>query len=101
MKIVVASTVFIVWLVFELKEFFTNGGYQHVLAFNLLKIVLLSIILGVIFLMTMFLELLPNETPQEETTSHQSKVRTIARLRSSSRKMPLTRTNSCSSRKSF
>jgi len=37
----------IVWLALELKDFVSNGGFAHALAFNLLKITLLLISIAV------------------------------------------------------
>lgn len=39
------------WLVYELKDFFTNGGYAHALAYNLLKIIFIlvcTLVMGVL-----------------------------------------------------
>ena len=31
------------WLVFELRDFINNGGFEHALAFNLLKIIFIMV----------------------------------------------------------
>ena len=108
MKTVIATTGLFVWLLFELKEFFSNGGFQNVLAFNLLKILGLSIVLGVIFLLVVLMDSLKKilrvaedrdklklpEIPEIPALS-------MTRIISSSSRRSRSRRTSCSSRKSY
>jgi hypothetical protein len=104
MKIVIVTTGLFVWLLFELKEFFSNGGFQNVLAFNLLKIVGLSIILGVIFLLMVMmgsLRKIIKVKGKVDPYNPQFPALSMARIISSSTRRSRSRCTSCSSRKSY
>jgi Na+-transporting methylmalonyl-CoA/oxaloacetate decarboxylase gamma subunit len=105
MKTVIATTGLFVWLLFELKEFFSNGGFQNVLAFNLLKILGLSIVLGVIFLLVVLMDSLKKIL---RVTEDRDKLKlpeipalSMTRIISSSSRRSRSRRTSCSSRKSY
>ncbi len=59
MRFMFGVAVLLVWMIFELKDFFNNGGFHNVIAFNLLKIVIIGIMLALILIMSLFIELLP------------------------------------------
>jgi len=42
MRVIIVMSMLIGWLVAELKEFFTNGGFSNTLAFNLLRILIIA-----------------------------------------------------------
>jgi hypothetical protein len=105
MKTVVATTGLFVWFLFELKEFFSNGGFQNVLAFNLLKIVGLSMVLGVIFLLVVLMDSLKKII---RVTEDRDKLKiaefpalNMTRIISSGSRRSRSRRTSCSSRKSY
>lgn len=59
MKVEVCMSILTVWLIFELKDFFNNGGFSNPLAMGLLKIFLIFILMTVISLMAFTMKLLP------------------------------------------
>ena len=52
-------TIVVVLLLCEIKDFFLNGGFAHVLAFNLLKIILLAIGLAMMVMMHFMVHVFP------------------------------------------
>lgn len=48
-----------VWMIFEIRDFYSNGGFNNVMAFNLLKIILIAILMCLIFFMTFMFSFLP------------------------------------------
>ena len=59
MKVEVCMSILTVWLIFELKDFFNNGGFSNVLAAGLMKIFLILILMTVISLMAFTMKILP------------------------------------------
>ena len=59
MRLAVVASSLMVWLMFEIKDFVNNGGFQNIIAFNLLKIVVIGIMLSLIFVLGLFLEVIP------------------------------------------
>jgi hypothetical protein len=45
-----ALAISLVWFVFEIRDFYNNGGFAHAIAFNLLKLILLAISLAMMIL---------------------------------------------------
>lgn len=59
MKIIISTTMLLVWLVFELKDFFSNGGFSHSLAFGLLKIMFIMASIVIVGLIAIWVNLIP------------------------------------------
>ena len=59
MKIEVGISILTVWLFFEIKDFFNNGGFSNIIATGLIKIFLILLLLTVIALMAFTLQILP------------------------------------------
>jgi predicted PurR-regulated permease PerM len=59
MKMIFALGTLIGWLLYEIKDFFSNGGFGHALAFNLLKIILILIITLIMGILTFAVKYIP------------------------------------------
>jgi len=59
MRLAVIASSLMVWLMFEIKDFVNNGGFQNMMAFNLLKIVVIGLLLSLIFVLSLFMEVIP------------------------------------------
>ncbi len=59
MRLMFSLAVLVVWLFFELKDFFYNGGLTHSLAFGLLKITVILILILVLGTIVLTMNLLP------------------------------------------
>ena len=60
MKQIIAASILGVWLIFELKDFFINGGFSNTLAFGLLRICLVIVLLSLLLTANLVLSVLPN-----------------------------------------
>ena len=67
MKVVISLSILFVWLLFELKDFFFNGGFNHALAFGLLKIGFIIGAIIIIFLTTLWMNTVPHLYRQIQT----------------------------------
>jgi hypothetical protein len=60
MKQIIAASVLGVWLIFELKDFFYNGGFSNTLAFGILRICIVIVMLSLLLTANLVLGVLPN-----------------------------------------
>ncbi len=59
MKQTIAASILGVWLLFEIKDFFINGGFSNSLAFGLLRICLVLVLLSLLLMTNLLLTVLP------------------------------------------
>lgn len=59
MKQIIASTILGVWLLFELRDFFYNGGFSNSVAFGLLRICLVLVLMSLLLTANLIVTILP------------------------------------------
>jgi hypothetical protein len=59
MKQTIVASILGVWLLFEMKDFFINGGFSNSLAFGLLRICLVMVLLALLLMTNLLLNVLP------------------------------------------
>lgn len=55
----IALSVLGVWLLFEIKDFYMNGGFGNSLAFCILRISMIAVLLSILFTTNLVLNILP------------------------------------------
>jgi hypothetical protein len=59
MKQIIATTILGVWLLFELRDFFYNGGFSNSVAFGLLRICLVLVLMSLLLTANLIISVLP------------------------------------------